>query len=57
MDSWLQKLKESYHVSVEMGDQMSFAKRTLTVENSTTKIQVNEKYLDGLVFVFGGAKQ
>ena len=35
-------------VSVEMGDQVNFLKRTLTSENGVTKIQVNDKYLDGL---------
>ena len=56
MSSLLQKLEESYKVSVEMGDQVSFLKRTVTSEGGTTKIQVNDKYLDGIVSLFEGVK-
>ena len=56
MESLLQKLKESYKVSVKMGDQVSFLKRTLVKDEHTTKIQVSNKYLDGLATLFGGIK-
>ena len=57
MDSLLRNLEESYKVSVEMGNQVNFLKRTLTSEDGVTKIQMNDKYLDGLVTLFEGVKQ
>ena len=57
MNSLIGKLEEKYKISVERGSHVDFLKRSIIRENDTTKIKVNEKYLDGLVSLFGGVKK
>eukprot|EP00435_Cladocopium_sp_Y103_P034981 s351_g9.t1 len=57
MEALLKHFEESYKVSVETGEQVNFLKRMISKEDGATKIRVNEKYLDGLVTLFGGVKK
>ena len=42
-------LMKRYKVSIEEGENLSFLKRTINVDASTTKIMMNEKYIHSLV--------
>ena len=43
------RLMKRYKVSIEEGENLSFLKRTINVDASTTKIMVNEKFIHNLV--------
>ena len=53
----VQCLHGQYNVAVEEGDKLTFLKRTIEVSPEEMRIKINEKYLEGLVNLLGGAKK
>ena len=50
-------LKTKYKVAIEEGSKLSFLKRDIEVDETSTNIYVNEKYVDGLVSLFEGVRK
>eukprot|EP00435_Cladocopium_sp_Y103_P052141 s939_g16.t1 len=50
-------LKQHYKLNVEKGDTLSFLKRSIETVDGTTRIKVNDKYIDGLVTLLGGVRK
>ena len=50
-------LKTKYKVAIEEGAKLSFLKPIIEVDETSTNIYVNDKYVDGLVALFGGVRK
>ena len=50
-------LEKEYKIALEDGNRLIFLKRTIEVEDGFTRIRVSEKYIEGLVKLFGDVKR
>ena len=50
-------LKTKYKVAIEEGAKLSFLKPIIEVDETSINIYVNDKYVDGLVALFGGVRK
>ena len=57
MAKLLDKLKEKYKVSIDIGPKVSFLKRLIEVDGGVTRIWLSEKYAENLVAMFHGIKK